>query len=168
MSNLSTVLAVLLPVFCLALALSIGVITMRKSGNAKRAFARHFLTLAVALTLSLGGVCFASAVGTDATANDNSAETTATSAQTEEKSDKGAGLAAGLGFIGSGLSIGLAAVGAGVALASGAPAAIGAVAEDPKSFGKSMIFVALGEAVAIYGFIIAFLIILRLPSGITL
>ena len=37
---------------------------------------------------------------------------------------------------------------------------IGAVAEDPKSFGKAMIFVALGEAVAIYGFIIAFLMIL--------
>ena len=50
--------------------------------------------------------------------------------------------------------------GAQLALASGAPAAIGAVAEDPKSFGKAMIFVALGEAVAIYGFIIAFLMIL--------
>ncbi len=169
MSTLSTVLAVLLPVLCLAVAIMIGVVTMRKSGNAKRAFARHFLTLAVALVLSFGGVCFASAAGTgSADADDTTATTSTSAAATEEKSDKGAGLAAGLGFIGSGLSIGLAAVGAGVALASGAPAAIGAVAEDPKSFGKSMIFVALGEAVAIYGFIIAFLIILRLPSGITL
>ncbi|MBR6598715.1 MAG: ATPase, partial [Oscillospiraceae bacterium] len=40
-----------------------------------------------------------------------------------------------------------------------APAAIGAVAEEPKSFGKSLIFVALGEGVALYGFIIAFMII---------
>ena len=65
-----------------------------------------------------------------------------------------------LSYGGAALAIGLAAIGAGIALASGAPAAIGAVAEDPKSFGKAMIFVALGEAVAIYGFIIAFLMIL--------
>ena len=66
----------------------------------------------------------------------------------------------GIPQLGGAIGAGLAAIGAGIALASGAPAAIGAVAEDPKSFGKAMIFVALGEAVAIYGFIIAFLMIL--------
>ena len=38
-------------------------------------------------------------------------------------------------------------------------AAIGAVSEDPKSFGKSMIFVVLGEGVALYGLLISILII---------
>ena len=46
-----------------------------------------------------------------------------------------------------------------IAVANAAPAAIGAVAEEPSSFGKAMIFVALGEGVALYGFLIAFLII---------
>ena len=57
------------------------------------------------------------------------------------------------------LAVGLGSIGCGIAVASGAPAAIGAVAEEPKSFGKSLIFVALGEGVALYGFIIAFMII---------
>ena len=69
-----------------------------------------------------------------------------------------------MGFIAAALSIGLAGIGAGIALAAGAPAAIGAVSEDPSSFGKSMIFVVLGEALALYGFVIAFLIWLKLPT----
>ena len=50
-------------------------------------------------------------------------------------------------------------MGAGIAVAAAAPAAIGAVSEDPKSFGKSMIFVVLGEGVALYGLLISILII---------
>ena len=63
--------------------------------------------------------------------------------------------AAGLGY----LAAGLGSIGCGIAVANAAPAAIGAVAEEPSSFGKAMIFVALGEGVALYGFLIAFLII---------
>ncbi len=66
---------------------------------------------------------------------------------------------AGLGYIAAALSVGLGSIGCGIAVASGASAAIGAVAEEPKSFAKSLIFVALGEGVALYGFIIAFMII---------
>lgn len=67
--------------------------------------------------------------------------------------------AAGLGYIAAGLAVGLGSIGCGIAVGKAAPAAIGAVAEDPDSFGKAMIFVALGEGVALYGFLIAFLII---------
>ena len=59
----------------------------------------------------------------------------------------------------AGLGVGLGSIGCGIAVANAAPAAIGAVAEEPSSFGKAMIFVALGEGVALYGFLIAFLII---------
>ena len=45
----------------------------------------------------------------------------------------------------------------GIAVAAGAPAAIGATAEDPKSFGKSIIFVALGEGFGLYGLLISIL-----------
>ena len=67
--------------------------------------------------------------------------------------------AAGLGYLAAGLAVGLGSIGCGIAVANAAPAAIGAVAEEPSSFGKAMIFVALGEGVALYGFLIAFLII---------
>ena len=74
----------------------------------------------------------------------------------------------GLGFIAAALATGLSALGAGIAVAAAAPAAIGAFSENEKNFGKSMIFVALGEAIAIYGFIIAFMIILKIPNLPTL
>lgn len=66
----------------------------------------------------------------------------------------------GLGYLGAGIAVGVAAIGGGIAVGGGAPAAIGALTEDPKSFGKSLIFVALGEGIALYGLIIAILILL--------
>lgn len=70
--------------------------------------------------------------------------------------------AQGMGFLAAALVTGLAAIGAGIAVASAAPAAIGAVSEDPKSFGKAIIFVVLGEGIAIYGLLISILIINKL------
>ena len=65
----------------------------------------------------------------------------------------------GLGFIAAALATGLSALGAGIAVAAAAPAAIGAFSENEKNFGKSMIFVALGEGVAIYGLLISIIMI---------
>ena len=53
----------------------------------------------------------------------------------------------------------VSALGAGIAVAAAAPAAIGAFSENAENFGKSLIFVALGEGVAIYGLLISILII---------
>lgn len=69
---------------------------------------------------------------------------------------------AGLGYIAAALSTGLGSIGCGIAVGAAAPAAIGSVAEEPKSFAKALIFVALGEGVALYGFLIAFLILGKL------
>lgn len=66
---------------------------------------------------------------------------------------------AGLGLIAAALSTGIAGVGAGIAIAAGAPAAIGALTEDATTFGKSLIFVALGEGIALYGMLISILIL---------
>ena len=70
--------------------------------------------------------------------------------------------AQGMGFLAAALATGMSALGAGVAVAAAAPAAIGAFSENEKNFGKSMIFVALGEGVAIYGVLISILIINKL------
>ncbi len=59
------------------------------------------------------------------------------------------------------ISTGLACVGAGIAVASSGAAAVGAIAEKPESFGRSLIFVGLSEGIAIYGLIISFLILFR-------
>lgn len=70
--------------------------------------------------------------------------------------------AQGMGFLAAALATGMSALGAGIAVAAAAPAAIGAFSENEKNFGKSMIFVALGEGVAIYGVLISILIINKL------
>lgn len=67
--------------------------------------------------------------------------------------------ASGLGYISAGLSTGLSCIGGGIAVGGSAPAAIGATSEDPKNFGKSIIFVALGEGCALYGMLISIMIL---------
>lgn len=69
------------------------------------------------------------------------------------------GIADGLAFIGAGLATGLSCIGGGIAVGHAAPAAIGATSEDPKAFGKAIIFVVLGEGIAIYGMLISILLI---------
>ena len=77
----------------------------------------------------------------------------------EAASESSAGLATGLGYLAAALVTGLSCIGGGVAVAAAAPAAIGATSEDPKAFGKSLIFVALGEGIALYGLLISILIL---------
>ncbi|MCI8622541.1 MAG: ATPase [Provencibacterium sp.] len=84
---------------------------------------------------------------------------TIAAAAPNEAAASAAGNAQGLGFIAAALATGFSALGAGIAVAAAAPAAIGAFSEDPKAFGKSLIFVALGEGVAIYGLLISILIL---------
>ena len=156
MSSLTIALCIILPVLALVISVWASIRCMDKTKSGKKAFGRQLLVLGVALTVAFSCMSVAYAADEAAPAEAAAVETVE---EAEETSTDG-GIAQGLSFIGAALAIGLAAIGAGIALASGAPAAIGAVAEDPKSFGKAMIFVALGEAVAIYGFIIAFLMIL--------
>ena len=72
--------------------------------------------------------------------------------QTTGNADQYATLAAAL-------STGLACIGAGIAVGGSGAAAVGATAEKPESFGRSLIFVGLSEGIAIYGLIISFLVL---------
>ncbi|MEA5038315.1 MAG: ATP synthase subunit C [Clostridiaceae bacterium] len=69
------------------------------------------------------------------------------------------GISDGLKYIGAGLAVGLSGIGGGIAVASSAAAALGAISEDEKAFGKSLIFVGLAEGVALYGLIVALLLL---------
>ena len=68
------------------------------------------------------------------------------SAATGDAATATSGMADGLAYIGAALATGLSCIGGGIAVGNAAPAAIGATSEDPKAFGKAIIFVVLGEA----------------------
>lgn len=65
---------------------------------------------------------------------------------------------AGLIAVGAGLAIGIAACGSGIGQGIAAAAGAGATAEDSSVFGKMMVFAAMTETQAIYGFVIAILL----------
>lgn len=65
----------------------------------------------------------------------------------------------GLGLIAAALAIGLSAIGSGIAVAVVASSAVGAISENPSLLGKTVIFAGLAEGIAIYGLIIAIMII---------
>jgi len=64
----------------------------------------------------------------------------------------------GLMAIGAGLAIGLAGIGTGIGQREGAAAAIGAITEDKKMFGKAIVFVALPETIVVFGLVVAILL----------
>lgn len=71
----------------------------------------------------------------------------------------------GLGFIAMALCIFGGCIGAGIAVAAAAPAAIGAVSEDKKSFGTCLVFVALSEGVSVFGLLIAIFVQNAINNG---
>jgi V/A-type H+/Na+-transporting ATPase subunit K len=73
-------------------------------------------------------------------------------------------LGTALAAIGAGLAVGLAGLGSGIGQGIAAAGSVGAVAEDPEMFARGIIFTALPETQAIYGFLIA--ILLLVFSGI--
>ena len=68
----------------------------------------------------------------------------------------------GMGYIAMAIATGAACIGAGIAVAASASAAIGAVSEDSSFMGKSLIFVALAEGIALYGLLVSFVILGKL------
>ena len=69
------------------------------------------------------------------------------------------GMAEGLKYVGAALAVGLSGIGGGIAVASSASAALGAISENDKAFGKALIFVGLAEGVALYGLIVSLLLL---------
>ena len=96
-----------------------------------------------------------------ATSNEVMASTTENITGTQESSndDKTSNSSSGLGLIAAALAIGLSAIGSGIAVAVVASSAVGAISENPSLLGKTVIFAGLAEGIAIYGLIIAIMII---------
>jgi len=69
---------------------------------------------------------------------------------------------AGMGLLAAAICTGVGSLGAGIAVAYVGAAALGTMSERPEMAGRALIFVGLAEGIAIYGLIIA-IMILRLP-----
>lgn len=67
-----------------------------------------------------------------------------------------------VGLIAAALAIGLSAIGSGIAVAVVASSAVGAISENPSLLGKTVIFAGLAEGIAIYGLIIAIMILSKI------
>lgn len=130
----------MVPVALLILSVVIATKNFQKKGNAKRSLLLQLVSFGAVASLCLVFPFAVGAAGGD-------------SAQSLDP------IAKGLQYLGAGLSTGIACIGGGIAVGHGAPAAIGAAAEDPKNFGKAIIFVALGEGIALYGMLISILIL---------
>ncbi|HIY27742.1 MAG TPA: ATP synthase subunit C [Firmicutes bacterium] len=126
---MSTVILMALPVVFLALSVWYARRAVKRGAKPSRAFLRQLASFAVVCLVVLAAPMIASAASTDAAGAANAVASAAPD------------LTAGLGMI------------------AAAPAAIGATSEDPKAFGKAIIFVALGEGIALYGLLIAILIL---------
>jgi V/A-type H+-transporting ATPase subunit K len=66
--------------------------------------------------------------------------------------------------IGAGLAIGLAGLGTGIAQRDIGAAAVGATAENEGFLGKSLIYVAIPETIVIFGLLIAFQLVGKIPG----
>jgi V/A-type H+-transporting ATPase subunit K len=65
-------------------------------------------------------------------------------------------------FISAAIAVGLSAIGAAVAVAAVGAAALGAMSEKPELAGRALIFLGLAEGIAIYGLIVAIMILGRI------
>lgn len=72
------------------------------------------------------------------------------------------GFRTGMGYLAAALAVGLSGIGGGIAVSASASAALGALSENESIFGKALIFVGMAEGVALYGLLIAFMIIMGL------
>ena len=68
-------------------------------------------------------------------------------------------LGSALAAIGAGVAVGFAALGSGIGQGIASSASVGAVAEDPSMFAQGLVFTAIPETQAIYGFLIAILLL---------
>jgi V/A-type H+-transporting ATPase subunit K len=82
-------------------------------------------------------------------------------AQADQGRVTGAGDSKSMGwaFLAAAVATGFGCVGAGIAVAYVGAAAVGAVGEKPEVAGRTLIFVGLAEGIAIYGLIIAIMIL---------
>ncbi len=67
--------------------------------------------------------------------------------------------AKGMIAVGAGLAVGLAGIGAGLGEQAIGAAAVGAMAEDEKFFGKGLLMTVIPESIVIFGLVVALILL---------
>lgn len=149
-----TYVLIALPLIAIIASVFFAIRAVKKGKKAKTAFKSQVIAFAAVavLTFAIPMVASATTAAEDATPATTAAEET--TADTQDKNFQN-----GMGLLAAGFVTAISGIGGGIAVAAAAPAAIGATSEDPKVFGKALIFVALGEGIALYGLLISILIL---------
>jgi len=66
-----------------------------------------------------------------------------------------------IGYLSAAIAVSVSTLSAGIAVAVVGSAAMGAISEKPELAGRALIFIALAEGIAIYGLIIALMILAK-------
>lgn len=136
MQQIIAIFALTVPVLFLVLSAFLAARSVKRGKSPAMALKRQIFSCLV-----VGLICFAAPIAASAATGD------------------AGGISDGLGLLAAALAVGVTGIGGGIAVGPSAAAAIGATSEDPKNFGKAIIFVALGEGIALYGLLIAILIL---------
>ena len=146
---MNTALFIGLPIAFLIASVAYAIHAVKKGTSRKKAVITQVISFAAVCLISFAIPMTASAADTSGSSQPATASTSATAADPSK----------GMEMLAIAIADGIASIGGAVAVATSAPAAIGATGEDPKVFGKALIFVALGEGIAIYGLLLGILML---------
>ena len=135
-----------------ALALAGTHVLVRRQG---RGAVRLLLALDCGLLVAAAVVLLLALTGHPAAAETGSAVTQVAQAATQGTTT-GAG---GSALIGAAVAVAASSIGAAIAVAYTGSAALAAMSERPELFGRAMVIVGLAEGIAIYGLIVAIILI---------
>ena len=131
-----------LPLIAIIASVFFAIRAVKKGKKAKTAFKSQVIAFAAVavLTFAIPMVASATTAAEEANTTTTAAASEEVAADTQDKNFQN-----GMGLLAAGFVTAISGIGGGIAVAAAAPAAIGATSEDPKVFGKALIFVALGE-----------------------
>lgn len=147
---MNILLSVGLPIAFLVASVAYAIRAVKNGTSKKKAVLTQIISFAVVCVISM-------AIPMGASAAD-----TATAAQSATTASQAVDPSKGLSMIAVAIADGISAIGGAIAVAAAAPAAIGATGEDPKVFGKALVFVALGEGIAIFGLLIGIMMLQKI------
>lgn len=146
---MSALLILVLFVGLLICSIALCACAVRKGMKPARAVAMQVCSFAVLLVIGFASTAMIASADEGTKVNNEEIVSTATKSGKSDKEWDSIAMA---------LAVGLASIGTGIAVAAAAPAAIGATSEDPKAFGKAIVFVGLAEGVTIFALLVVIFI----------
>ena len=119
----------------------------------------RFVVVTTAITFTLALAVIAADLGSESSGPADAAALSAATPAVVAQATPATTNDSGAAFIGAAIAVAASALGAGIAIAYAGSAALATISEQPDLFGRAMVVVGLAEGVAIYGLIVAVLIL---------